>query len=251
MPFFASFQKRSLRFKKTVCLICVAGPLAPVYCNPFQERLDSAQKPDWLTMGSDLTPEIVPLSVAAEIEFRDPFGGAKLFVAPLTNLEIDGVRVESAPDDEPRANRASLNPDRSRLIITRGMGPFYVSAEVRKQKVTVDWENRQPLPEIYYGKPPRFRVVSWVWLDDITAISPGVIDTEDQHNYAQVGLFIFEIASKTMRRVDLKELDIEKLPTLMIKGVNPDKRMIRITLDDEDSSGNYRKKTYFLKIPGE
>ena len=203
-------------------------------------------KPDWLTMGSDLTPEIVPLTAASELEFRNPYGGAKLFSAPLGRLEVDGVRVESAPAGEQRALRASLNPARNRLIITRSFKPFYVSTEIGEQKVTVDWDNRKPLPAMDYGEPPRFEVSFWIWLDDSTAISPGGIETEDQHNYAQAGLFVFNIDSKTLRRIKLDQLKIGELPILHITGVVPEKRIVRLHLDDDDSTND---RIFLLKIP--
>ncbi len=238
-------------FRQLIYLTCTALILSPVYCNPFQERLDSAQKPDWLTMGPDLSPEIIPQKTASNFEFRDPYGGAKLLIAPLKNLEIDGVRVDSAPEGEPNGDHASLNPARNRLIITRGIGSFYVSVKIGKKSASVNWKDRTPLPQIHYGEAPRFFIGSWIWLDDSIAISPGGIYTKDQHNYALAGLFIFDINSKTMRRVNLKELDIGTHPVLRITGVNPHARMIRITLDDEDPSGKYRERTFFLKIPGE
>ncbi len=198
-------------------------------------------------MGSDLTPEIVPLSATSEFEFRNPYGGAKLFSAPLKSLKIDGVRVESAPPEgEQRAEWASLNPARNCLIITRSFKPFYVSTEIGGQKVTVDWDNRKPLPAMDYGEPPRFEVSFWIWLDDSTAISPGGIETEDQHNYAQAGLFVFNIDSKTLRSVKLDQLKIGELPILHITGVVPEKRIVRLQLDDDDSTND---RIFLLKIP--
>ncbi len=237
--------------RKIVNLTCAALFLTHVHSGPDQEHLEPTKKPDWLKTGTELTPKIIPPLTASKLEFRDTYGGAKLFLAPLGRLEVDGVRVESAPEGERDALRASLNPARNRLIITRTTGSFYVSTKIGEKRVTADWDNRNPIPGTNYGNPPWFDIVWWVWLDDSTAISPGRIDTEDGYNTAQTGLFVFDINSKTMRRVNLKELDIRTHPELFITGVNPDKRMIRIILDDEDSSGNYRERTFFLKIPGE
>ncbi len=87
-------------FRQLIYLTCTALTLSPVYCNPFQERLDSAKKPGWLTMGPELTPEIVPPPTASELNFRDPDGSAKGRFKPLRSLEINGKRVESALEGE-------------------------------------------------------------------------------------------------------------------------------------------------------
>ncbi len=238
-------------FRQLICLICAALFLTHVHSDPDQEHLEPTNKPDWLKWGTELTPELIDPPSASELEFRDPYGGAKLLMAPLARLEIDGVRVESAPEGEPRAFRASLNPARNRLIITSPAGPFYVTAETGEQSVKVGWDKRSPLLRTNYCKPPLFTVNSWVWLDDSTAISPGEIDTEDGYNTARVDLFVFDINSNTIRRVNLDKLGVRKHPVLSIIGTDPDERTIRITLDDEDSSGLTHERTFFLKIPGE
>ncbi len=137
-----------------------------------------------------------------------------------------------------------MSPNREQLIVWGSGG--YFSAEIGKNRVSVDWEDRHPLPGIFYGNPPRFYITSWAWLDDTTAVSPGAIETEDQYNFAQVGLFVFNINSKTLRRVNLGGLKIGELPMLDITGVAPEKRIVRLRLTDDHSTND---RIFLLKIP--
>lgn len=190
----------------------------------FTKDILNSPKPDWLQIGRPVSAQLANVP-APEIEYSRnlrlrPFGSRDV-------IELFGKKLTFS-DTWKRVVWVSLNPSGSKIALQLGN-------ESQIRQVDIDGnvsDEYSSLPLMNYDSERRWFFGSWQWVSDNELIAPMNIDSTDGYSTVRADIYLFNIDSNTLRRLDIANRDlITSSESIEIRGIIDRRALISISGD--------------------
>ena len=188
----------------------------------------NAKKPDWLTVGVPIKAESVMSRPDDQIVFHSRSGGAtnsrNRVQIPSRGIQFElDYEIDWSGNNE-AGTGVSLSPDGRKLIINAGPASHLFEIEDNGSYREVPLQ----LPNVTYDEGIKGYLRGWSWVDDKTLVAQSEIMDESAHDIIESRIYVFYTKEKTLTRLDISALKINKSEGIEVVGFANDLNHIKL-----------------------